>query len=230
MRSIHGGALFADRRDAGRRLASRLAALHLDSPIVLALPRGGVPVAAEVAAELAAPLDVMLVRKLGAPGQPEFGLGAVADGSDPQVVLNDEALAIFDPPPGYVDAESRRQLEELERRRHAYMGDREPLDPHGRAVVLVDDGIATGSTVKVALTALRRAGAARIILAVPLAPAGVLRQLASLADDVVCLASPEPFVAVGRHYADFAQTTDAEVVSLLSAGRRTRVPAGGAAP
>jgi putative phosphoribosyl transferase len=210
---------FADRRDAGRRLAADLKPLGLTDPIVLALPRGGVPVAYDIARALDAPLDLMLVRKIGAPGHPEYGLGAVADGDDPQTVLNEEAMAIVMPDPAYVEAESRRQLAEIERRRRAYLGDRPAIAVSGRTVILVDDGIATGGTVKAGLMALRRAGTSTIVLAVPVAPASALAELETLADRIVCLATPDPFYAVGLHYADFAQTTDAEVVELLQAAR-----------
>jgi putative phosphoribosyl transferase len=201
--------LFADRRDAGRQLAAALAAL--------ALPRGGVPVAVEVARALRAPLDLLLVRKLGAPGHPEYGIGALVDGSDPQLVLNEEAMRLIAPPPEYIEQEKQRQLAELERRRTAYFGDRQPLSATGRTVVLVDDGIATGGTVRVALRALRSSGAAEVVLAVPVAPGDTLEALRDEADRVVCLATPAPFLAVGNHYADFAQTTDAEVIELLRA-------------
>jgi putative phosphoribosyl transferase len=210
---------FADRRDAGRRLALALADLHVEAPLVLALPRGGVPVAAEVARALEAPLDVMLVRKLGAPGMPEYGLGAIAGGAHPQTVLNDEVIALLSPDPGYVDAERRRQLAEIDRRQLAYLGDRPPLDRKGRNVILVDDGIATGATARAALTALRLEGAATIVLAVPVAPRRALEALRALADHVVCLATPAAFHAVGEHYRDFRQTTDNEVIRLLAETR-----------
>ena len=214
------GALFADRRDAGRRLARGVAALALVDPIVLALPRGGVPVADEVARALAAPLDLMLVRKIGAPGHPEYGIGAVADGSDPQTVINPEAMAVFHPASKYVQAESARQLEELERRRRVYLGTRRPPDLAGHSVVLVDDGIATGGTAKVALIALRRVGPASIVLAVPVAPQSALDDLGPFADRIVCLATPTPFHAVGLHYASFPQLHDEEVIDILQRSRR----------
>ena len=211
--------LFADRRDAGRRLADAVARLQLADPLVLALPRGGVPVAFEVAERLRAPLDLLLVRKLGAPGQPELGIGAVVDGLAPQVVLNDEAVADTSASPEYIEAETSAQLAELERRRRAYLGERRPPDVSGRVVVLVDDGVATGGTARVGLRALRRAGAGRLVLAIPVAPRDVLAALREEADDVVCLATPTPFLAVGFHYVGFDQTTDGEVVALLAAAR-----------
>ena len=211
--------VFADRQDAGRKLATAVAKLDLDDPIIIALPRGGVPVAAEVARVLRAPLDLLLVRKIGAPGQDEYAIGALVDGDVPQVVLNDEVMALVQPPPGYVDAEVKRQLAELGRRREAYLGVRRPLAPRGRTVVVVDDGIATGSTVTAALQALRKAGAARVVLAVPVAPEDTIARLREQADEVVCLATPAGFRAVGLHYADFRQTTDDEVVALLAAAK-----------
>jgi putative phosphoribosyl transferase len=212
-------ALFDDRHEAGQRLAEALRALHLAAPLVLALPRGGVPVACEVAVVLHAPLDVLLVRKIGAPGHAEYAIGAVADGAEPQTVLNREAMALLRPSPSYVQSETARQLAEIARRRRVYLGDRAPADPAGRTVILVDDGIATGATARVALIALRGAGASRIVLATPVASASSLAELRPLADRVVCLATPDPFVAVGDHYARFDQLSDDEVVRLLAAAR-----------
>jgi putative phosphoribosyl transferase len=213
---------FADRRDAGRKLAMAVAKLDLDNPIVLALPRGGVPVAAEVAKVLRAPLDLLLVRKIGAPGQEEYAIGALVDGDDPQVVLNDEVMALVQPPPGYIDAEVKRQLAELERRRKAYFGSRKAPVLRGRTVVVVDDGVATGSTVTAALRALLRSKAAKTVLAVPIAPEDTIAKLREEADEVVCLSMPAVFRAVGLHYADFRQTTDEEVIALLQPGRLPR--------
>src|SRR5881392_4519259 len=143
--------LFRDRRDAGRQLAAALASYRESRPIVLALPRGGVPVGFEVAKMLGAPLDVLLVRKIGAPGHEELGLGAVVDGHDPQLVLNEDLVRVIAPPAGYMEAEQQRQLAEIERRRRHYIGDRSPVTVEGRTVIVVDDGIATGATVKAAL-------------------------------------------------------------------------------
>jgi putative phosphoribosyl transferase len=196
-----------------------LVPLRLEAPLVLALPRGGVPVAAEVAAALRAPLDVLLVRKIGAPDQPEYGIGAVVDGTPPRTVLNEATAADVGASPAYIEAEAARQREEIARRRLLYREGRAPEAVGGRTIVLVDDGIATGATVRAALLALRDAGAARIVLAVPVAAHGILRSLRGLADHIVCLASPEPFRAVGLHYASFEQTSDAEVVRLLAAAR-----------
>src|ERR1043165_5931827 len=162
--------LFRNRRDAGRRLAAALAPYRESRPIVLALPRGGVPVGFEVAKALAAPLDVLLVRKIGAPGHEERGLGAVVDGHHPQLVLNEDLVRAVAPPPGYIEAEKQRQLAEIERRRQHYLGDRSPVAVEGRTVIVVDDGIATGATVKAALRGLAR-NHPRLVLAVPVAPA-----------------------------------------------------------
>ena len=211
--------IFADRRDAGRKLAPALMRYADEDPVVLALPRGGVPVAHEVAAALGAPLDLLFVRKIGAPGHPELGLGAVVDGADPQVVLNPAVERQVEPPPGYVERETDRELAEIERRRRAYLGERPPVPVRDRTVIVVDDGVATGGTVRAALQGLARAGARRVILAAPVGPEDVLDSLLESADEVICLATPEPFYAVGLWYGDFAQTTDREVVELLTAAR-----------
>lgn len=212
---------FRDRREAGRRLAQALAHLAPAHPLVLALPRGGVPVAFEVARALDAELDLLFVRKLGAPGYEELGIGAVMDGADPQLVLNEQVVRELAPSPSYIRAEMRRQLAEIERRRHAYLGGREPIAAAGRTVIVVDDGIATGGTVKAALRGLRKTNPARLVLAVPVAPADSLADLAPECDEIVCLARPDPFYAVGAHYARFDQTGDDEVVRLLAARRAT---------
>jgi len=162
--------IFRDRRDAGRRLAAALAPYCERRPIVLALPRGGVPVGFEVAKALAAPLDVLLVRKIGAPGHEELGLGAVVDGHDPQLVLNEDLVRAVAPPAGYIEAEEQRQLAEIKRRRQEYVGDRSPVAVEGRTVIVVDDGIATGATVKAALRGLARNHPARLVLSQWLQP------------------------------------------------------------
>lgn len=207
---------FADRREAGRLLAEAVRELELAEPVVLALPRGGVPVGFEVAWALGTPLDILLVRKIGAPGHEEYGIGALVDGAVPQVVIDENTAKLVGADEAYIEREVARQLAELERRRAVYRtGPAIPLS--GRTVVVTDDGIATGGTVRAALQALAQAGAARIVLAVPVAPASSLHELAPLCDEVVCLTTPAPFYAVGAHYRDFSQTDDAEVINLLAA-------------
>ncbi|RXF67429.1 phosphoribosyltransferase [Hansschlegelia zhihuaiae] len=211
---------FADRRDAGRRLADALTTIALERPLVLALPRGGVPVGFEVAEALDADLELLIVRKLGATGFEEFGLGAVVDGAEPQVVLNEGALAKVSPPAGYVDGEIRRQLREIERRRAVYRCDRAPISAAGRTVIVVDDGVATGGTARAALKGVRRTGPKRLVLAVPVGPKDVCGLLAADADEAVVLGAPPNFRAVGLHYRDFAQTTDEEVIRLVGLARQ----------
>lgn len=211
--------LFADRRDAGRRLAKALTRYKDRQPIVFALPRGGVPVAYEVAHALKAPLEVLFVRKLRAPGFPELAVGAVVDGPHPQRILNDEVVSSLQVSPAYIEQETREQLDVIEDRKRRYRGKRPAPPIGGRTVILVDDGIATGATVKAGLRALALAGAGSRVLAVPVAPSEMMRTLAAEADDTVCLLSPDDFLAVGSYYADFAQTTDDEVVDLLQRQR-----------
>jgi putative phosphoribosyl transferase len=210
---------FRDRADAGRRLVPHLMAHSTENVVVLALPRGGVPVAFEVARALRAPLDLIFVRKIGAPGHAEYGLGAVVDGAHPQVVLDEEAVRLLDVPPSYIEQETRRQLQEIERRRQHYLAGRRPVDVEGRVAIVVDDGIATGGTVRAALKGLFLARPARLILAVPVAPADTIERLRAEADEVVCLMTPDPFHAVGQHYHDFRQTSDREVTTLLDEAR-----------
>jgi putative phosphoribosyl transferase len=216
---MNGGShRFPDRREAGRQLASVVKALGLADPVVLALPRGGVPVGFEVARALGAPLDILLVRKIGAPGHEEYGIGALVDGASPQVVIDEAAARMVGADQAYVDRQVARLLVEIERRRAAYRTG-PPVQLKGRNVIVVDDGIATGGTVRAALKGLAQAGPARVVLAVPVAPRETLPELRSLCEDVVCLSSPEPFYAVGAHYIDFTQTEDDEVIRLLAAAR-----------
>jgi putative phosphoribosyl transferase len=207
---------FHDRADAGRRLAGALKHLKDEKPIVLALPRGGVPVAFEVAKALAAPLDVILVRKIGAPRQKELGLGAVVDGAHPHIVLNEDVVRAVGPGDDYIRQEAAREMTEIERRRALYRPNRPPLEAEDRTVIVVDDGIATGGTMKAVLKALRELRPRALVLAIPVAPADSLAELAPFADEVVALATPEPFYAVGAYYRDFTQTSDEEVVDLLA--------------
>lgn len=213
---------FLDRREAGIRLAAALRHLASAHPVVLALPRGGVPVAFEVADAFGAELDLLFVRKIGAPGYEELGMGAVVDGADPQLVLNQDVMRQLAPSPEYLRAEMRRQLVEIERRRQTYTGGVPPIELARRTVIIVDDGIATGGTIKAALKGVRKVHPARLILAVPVAPRESIAELRSECDEIVCLAQPNPFYSVGAHYADFTQTSDEEVVELL---RRARDPA-----
>jgi predicted phosphoribosyltransferase len=213
--------LFEDRTDAGRQLAETIAGEEtLADPLVVALPRGGVPVAYEIAVRIGAPLDILIVRKIGAPGHAEFGLGALVDGEEPELVLNRQAILLVRPAKGYVEAETGRQHAEILRRRALYFGDRQPLSPKDRDVILVDDGIATGGTVRAAIKALRRAQPRRLLLAVPVAPKGELNELRSCVDRIICLATPAAFRAVGLHYRDFEQTSDEEVIALMKKARR----------
>ena len=208
--------MFTDRRDAGRLLAELVAELDLTDPVVYALPRGGVPVAVEVARRLRAPLDLILVRKLGAPGFPEVAMGAVVDGDTAQTIVNEDVFVETGADAAGLGRARRRELAELERRRAVYLGDRPRVNPDGRVVVIVDDGLATGATAKAALAAVKRQGAARVVLAVPVAPADVVEEMRGLADDVVVVQIPEQFWAIGQFYVDFHQLSDDETVTLLT--------------
>lgn len=214
--------VFADRRDAGRQLAAELVGRHYPDPVVLALPRGGVPVGFEVARALGAPLDVLLVRKIGAHDQPELGLGAVVDGAEPQIVMDEALIELTAPPPGYVEQEIERQLAEIERRRKLYAGARSPLAVTGCTAIVVDDGIATGGTAKAALRAVRQQYPRRLVLAIPVASEDVVHAIAGDADEVVVVALPRRLHAVGEHYRDFTQTSDQEVIQLLDEAGRAR--------
>ncbi|MFG1466011.1 phosphoribosyltransferase [Xanthobacter sp. DSM 24535] len=207
---------FIDRIDAGRQLAGALAPYKAEKPVVLALPRGGVPVAAEVAKALDAPLDLILVRKIGVPFEPEYAMGAVVDGPSPLTVRNADVIAVT----GVSEAEFARvrdrELAEIERRRARYLGARAHPELAGRTVIVVDDGIATGATTRAALQAVRARRPGRLVLAVPVAPTDTLRQLRGDADAIVCLEDHEDFGAIGYFYSDFRQVSDEEVVALLA--------------
>jgi len=213
---------YRDRRHAGLELARYLADVKGQDVVVLALPRGGVPVAFEVARALDAQLDVFVVRKLGLPGHPEFAMGAIASGG--VRVLNDEVVRLYRIPEQAVEAIARDERHELERRERAFRSQRPPLDVGGRTVVLIDDGLATGSTMKAAVEAVRSLRPARIIVAVPVGSPDTCREFAAIADDIICARAPEHFAAVGQWYDDFRQTTDEEVRELLQAA--TAEPAG----
>jgi predicted phosphoribosyltransferase len=206
---------FPDRRAAGVELAAKLREYAGRSDVVvLGLPRGGVPVAYEIAAALDVPLDVFLVRKLGVPGHPELAMGAIASGG--ARVLNDDVVRWYGIPETVIDEAAQRETIELERRRREYQREQPPVELRGHTVVIVDDGLATGSTMKAAVQAIRDQGAARIVVAVPVGAPESCDELREVADQVVCARTPEHFSAVGQWYRDFAQTTDAEVRTLLS--------------
>ena len=212
--------IFADRREAGRKLAERLLRFKEGRPVVLALPRGGVPVGFEIARALAAPLDLVLVRKLGAPGQPELAVGALALGEEAAFVTDPELLAALGVPPAELEAIKAREVREIERRRKLYLGDRKPVPVAGRTAILVDDGIATGATMRAALRATRKRNPARLVLAVPVAPPDTIARLGAEADEIVCLAKPGSFLAVGQFYRTFTQLDDREVLDLLALSRQ----------
>jgi putative phosphoribosyl transferase len=211
--------LFADRTDAGTQLAERLVARNEGAPVVLALPRGGVPVGFEIARVLGAPLDLVLVRKIGAPCDEELAIGAVADGTEPELVTDASLIADLDVPTSYLDATKSAALQEIERRRRVYLGDRPPVDVAGCTAIVVDDGIATGATMLAALRATRRRKPARIVLAVPVVAEAVLTRLRREVDGVVSLHTPADLSAVGHFYRRFPQLRDDEVIALLDRAR-----------
>ena len=205
--------MFIDRRHAGERLGALLVPLAGPNVVVLGIPRGGVEVAAVVAEMLGAPLDVVIPRKVGAPGNPELGLGAVAEGVE---VIDERLVRILGVSGGYLRREIAREQEEISRRSARYRGDRPPVPLAGKIVIVVDDGVATGGTAVAALRKARNDGAAKVILAVPVAPREALERLQMEADEVRVCAFPEPFYAVGQWYEEFGQVSDARVIELLS--------------
>jgi putative phosphoribosyl transferase len=207
---------FEDRSEAGRRLADKLAHLRDRRPVVLALPRGGVAVGFEISRALDAPLDIVLVHKIGVPWQPELALGAVTDGASPETLIDRELAASLDVSDSYIKKETARQLEEIERRRKSYCEGRPAVEVLGRVAIVVDDGIATGATMRVALQAVRRRSPARLVLAVPVAPPGTLAALGEQADEAICLETPDMLGAIGFYYRDFHQMSNAEVTDLLA--------------
>jgi len=203
---------FADRRDAGAKLAAKLAAYRGKQPVILAIPRGGVIIGAVLAAELGGSLDVVFSRKIGLPANPEFAVGAV---SEDGALLYEELPAQYGVDEAYLRTEVERQKAAMHRRRELYAGGREPLPVHGQTVIITDDGIATGYTTEAAIIAVRRREPARLVLAVPVAPPDIFERLTPLVDEAVCLLAPTSFYAVGMFYRDFTQVEDAEVIELL---------------
>lgn len=207
---------FTDRRDAGRKLAALLIKYRDEDPVVLALPRGGVPVAAEVARALDAPLVLLLVRKIGVPSQPELAMGAVVDGRDPVTVRNEDVIALAGISEKQFARVRDRELIEIARRHRDYLGDRPAAPIEGRTAIVVDDGVATGATTRAALRAARMRAPKRLVLAVPVGPTDTLRALAEEVDEVVAVESHEPFGAIGYFYDDFGQLEDEDVVRVLA--------------
>ncbi|MDA9469179.1 phosphoribosyltransferase [Bradyrhizobium sp. CCBAU 53415] len=213
--------LFQDRDDAGRQLAAALVKYKGRHPVILALPRGGVPVAAEVAGRLQAALDLVLVRKIGVPMQPELAMGAVVDGEQPVIVRNQEIVDLTGVSEETFEAICKEELVEIDRRRKRYLGNRARSDVKGQVAIIVDDGIATGATTLAAIRALRKRGPKELILAVPVAPLETLQKLHGEVDAIVCLDTPRDFGAIGYYYRDFSQVSDDEVIAILK-----RFPAG----
>lgn len=207
--------LFANRQEAGRRLANALLHFKTQRPVVLALARGGVPVGFEIARTLAAPLDVLLVRKIGAPGSPELAIGAIVDGEHLERFIDERMVRILAVPQSYLDQEIAEQSAEIERRRKIYFQDRASADVRGATAIVVDDGIATGATMRAALRATRRRDPAKLVLSAPVASPTAIEGLRGEVDEVVCLEGSQEFFAIGEFYRDFHQVSDAEVVALL---------------
>ena len=214
--------MFENRQQAGRQLGKRLLHLIDERPVVLGLPRGGVVVAAEVALALGAPLDVLVVRKLGAPHQPELAIGAVTNGNQPQRILNDRVIAQVGVSDEYLQRETAAQLDEVKRCQALYRGGRSAIETSQRTVIVVDDGIATGATVRAGIRSLRRTQVKQSVLAVPVAQPQTAELLRAEVDELVCLATPHTFAAVGAFYQDFSQTTDAAVIAALERSNAAR--------
>jgi putative phosphoribosyl transferase len=216
--------LFANRQEAGQRLAERLLRFKDLQPIVLALPRGGVPIGYEVAKKLNVPLDLILVRKIGVPFQPELAYGAVVDGDHPEIVINEGVEQYLHLSKEILNEQSARALKEIKRRRNLYLAERPRTEAKDKTVLVVDDGIATGMTVRASLRAIRRAQPSKLVLAVPVAPSDTIAELRDDADEIICLATPDPFYAISPYYADFHQVSDDEVIALLEqANKREKV-------
>ncbi len=206
---------FKDRSDAGRKLAKALAGYKERQPVILALPRGGVPVAAEVCTALKAPLDLVLVRKIGVPFQPELAMGAVVDGGTPIIVRNEDVIQAVNIDEAEFNAVCNTELSEIERRRQRYLGTRDRVEIAGHTAIVIDDGIATGATMRAALHAVRLRSPQKLVLAVPVAPTSTLIELQTDADAIVCLEDYEIFGAIGVYYANFRQVSDQEVIDIL---------------
>ena len=207
--------LFQDRADAGLQLAKALLKYKRRHPVILALPRGGVPVAAQVAAALDAPLDLLLVRKIGVPSQPELAMGAVADGEEPVIIRNTDVIELSDISTQDFDEICETECAEIERRRKRYLGNRVRSEVNGRVAIIIDDGIATGATTLAAIKAVRMRKPNELVLAVPVAPLDTIKKLHAEADAIVCLDTPREFGAIGYFYRDFPQVSDDEVIALL---------------
>jgi predicted phosphoribosyltransferase len=207
---------FKDRVDAGRRLAQALRKFRGQEVVVLALPRGGVPVAAEIASVLHAPLDLILVRKIGVPTQPELAMGAVVDGTNPHVVRNEDVIRLTGVSEQEFAAIRDRELVEIERRRRKFLGSRARADVAGQVAIVVDDGIATGATIRAALQAIRSCGPKRLVLAIPVAPTDTLGEMRGEVDEIVCLEDYDAFGAIGFYYRDFRQLDDQNVIDILA--------------
>ena len=207
---------FASRTQAGQLLAQQVAKLSFEQPVVLALPRGGVPVALEVARVLKAPMDLLLVRKIGVPWQPELAAAAVVDGERRDLVFNDEVMSMLGLNRDDIERAAAKEIAEIDRRRKLYLKGREPISVAGRTTIVVDDGIATGTTVKAALQALKRRNPKRLVLAVPVAPSDTIEELGAYVDDIICLQQPDPFIAIGVFYSNFQQVGDEDVIKMLA--------------
>ncbi len=210
---------FIDRTEAGKELAKVLVGKGYDNPLVLALPRGGLPVAVPIARALKAPLDLVMVKKIGMPGNPEFAIAAIVDGEKPHLVINEGVLGFGGVSRADIDRMAEEKLAEIERRKATY-GAGEPVSAEGRTAIIVDDGIATGASIKAAIEALKSRNAARIVVAVPVAPPSTVKELSAKVDEVVCLSQPELFFAVGAHYSDFRQVSDDDVKAMMKEFRQ----------
>ncbi len=208
--------MFANREEAGRLLGARLMGYKNKNACVLALPRGGVPVGLEIAKQLNAPLDLIIVRKLGAPSQPELAIGAIVDGAKPQLVLNDDIITQLDISAAYIEEEKQRQLAEIKRRQQTYLAGRPRVSIPGQTAIIVDDGIATGATIKAAILAVRALAPKKLVLAAPVAPTDTIAALRHTVDEIVCLETHDYFGAIGLYYQDFHQIDDDEMQALMA--------------